>query len=220
MDEYMHMSASLIRRLRIPTHRPLTLNSDHADFQVQYRRLPAAKDLPPLYRPYRRTLGLIDGDLLRTHFRTGTQTRSSARHRRPAARAVCECRQTFREHDGFLSENCTSQARIYGGLVYFFTPDGISLQKSTGFASVFPRFKRMTIPYSRRCVQSFDQEKAGEQRQRTTFFHEVKSRYQGHVFNEKFLDKNDVFALFSQIYSIRKHLPESHLFTNYEQLTT
>ncbi len=82
-----------------------------------------------------------------------------------------------------------------------------------------PQMDAHEISNSRRCVQSFDEEKAGEQSSVQQLFHEVKSRYQGHVFNEKYLDKNDVFAALARSTPVRKLLPESHLFTKYEQLS-
>src|SRR5690606_7915176 len=43
------------------------------------------------------------------------------------------------------------------------------------------------------------------------FLREVKSRYGTHVFNEKFLDKSEVFEALRKSGTLARYLPESHL---------
>ncbi|KAF9117372.1 hypothetical protein BGX30_005547, partial [Mortierella sp. GBA39] len=50
------------------------------------------------------------------------------------------------------------------------------------------------------------------------FMKEVKSRYGSHIFNEKFLDKNEVFDTLKQDSSLSRLMPESHLLTGYSIL--
>ncbi|USB32395.1 YheC/YheD family protein [Paenibacillus sp. YPG26] len=50
------------------------------------------------------------------------------------------------------------------------------------------------------------------------FLKEVKSRYGSHFFNEKFLDKTEVFDALKTDPALLRYLPESHLFRNYAML--
>jgi glutathione synthase/RimK-type ligase-like ATP-grasp enzyme len=52
------------------------------------------------------------------------------------------------------------------------------------------------------------------------FMKEVKSRYQSHVFNEKFLDKTEVFDALKASAELTRYLPESHLLRKYSTLKT
>src|SRR5690606_2078210 len=47
---------------------------------------------------------------------------------------------------------------------------------------------------------------------------DVKTRHQGKVFNERFLDKTEVFQALRGEASVHKYLPESHLFKNFAML--
>jgi glutathione synthase/RimK-type ligase-like ATP-grasp enzyme len=50
------------------------------------------------------------------------------------------------------------------------------------------------------------------------FIREVKSRYGGHVFNEKYLNKTEVFDALKVDSSLQTYLPESYLLKNYQML--
>lgn len=219
LDEYMHMSASLIRRLRIPVHRPLTLIFGSRRLKLSVSPIDRSKGFFLRFTDrIAEQLGLIDGDLLRLTYDRRTQTlklgpligvllpRQYASADRPYGSMTAFCQELH------------VASRIYGGLVYFFTPDGITSSEVIGLRSASRRFVRMQFPipdivYNRLTTRKLENTDSVQQ-----FFTEVKSRRQGHVFNERFLDKNDVFYALARNASIRQYLPESHLFTNFAQL--
>lgn len=221
MDEYMHMSTPLIKKLKIPTHRPLLLvfGSYRRSIQV----MPVARSRKNFLRISARAaeaLGLHDGDVLRVMYDKQAQAirigpaigvllpRGSSDLDRPFGNVTAFCRELH------------GASRIYGGIVYFFTPDGAASSEIEGWRFIYPRFKRMKLPvpdvvYNRLTTRKLENKDSVQH-----FFHNVKSRHHGHIFNEKFLDKNEVFSALAKNPSIQKHLPESRLFTRYEQLAT
>lgn len=220
-DEYLHMSASLIRRIKVPTHRTLNVKFGACKLTVQV--LPLIRSPKALVRLTERTaglMGLTDGDVVCVSYNPKTQTirlgpvigvllpRAGDNPDRPFGNITSFCKELH------------GASRIYGGIVYFFTPDDASESAVNGWRTVCDRFKRMKLPlpdivYNRLTTRKLENKPSVQH-----FFTQVKSRYNGSIFNEKFLDKNEVFLALSKNPSIQQHLPESHLFTRYEQLNT
>jgi glutathione synthase/RimK-type ligase-like ATP-grasp enzyme len=123
---------------------------------------------------------------------------------------------------GSMTKFCrelTSACRQYGAFVYFFTPSGI--RNSTGTLdgwSYDNSWQRGTHPapdvvYNRLTSRKYENQANVQQ-----FMREVKSRYGGHVFNEKYLNKTEVFDALKVDSSLQAYLPESYLFKNYQML--
>lgn len=219
LDDDLLISSSLIKQLKIPTHRTLTLKFGSRKLLVQVS--PIGRGKKPVLRIAERTansLGLIDGDVLIANYSRQTQTLKlgpvigvilpgSSHADRPFGNMTAYC------------EELHGASQLYGGFVYFFSPEDIRAGEITGWRFAHRRWMRMRFPipdvvYNRLTKRKLENKSSVQQ-----LFHEVKSRYQGHVFNEKYLDKNDVFAALARSTPVRKLLPESHLFTNYEQLS-
>jgi len=218
-EDCLHISAAIIKKLKIPTHRTLSLRFGSRKLQVQVAPLPRSRqNVLRLTESIADSLGLAHGDILRITYdghnriivigpAIGVMFPSmSDSPDRPFGNVTSFCKEL---HGASLN---------YGGLVYFFTPDGISESDVDGLRYAAQRFKRMRFPipdivYNRLTTRKLENKDSVQQ-----FFLHVKSRHNGHVFNEKFLDKNDVFNALRRDSSVRRLLPESHLFTKYEQL--
>jgi len=220
-DDCMQMSASIIKRYKIPTRRPLTL--EFGARRLTMVVLPLIRSSKRIIRLTERTahgMGLIDGDILRIAYNRRTQTirlgpvigillpRAGQHADRPFGNITSFCKELHRA------------SRTYGGIVYFFTPDDTSHEEIHGWRIVYDRFTRMHVPlpdivYNRLTTRRLENKDSVQQ-----FFTYVKSRHRGSIFNEKFLDKNEVFHALARNVAIHKHLPESHLLTRYEQLNT
>jgi len=218
-EEYLHMGAAMIRKLNIPTHRTLNLRFGSRKLEVQVTPLPrSSKNVLRMTESIADSLGLAHGDILRIRYDVRTKTITlgpvigvmlpsmSDSLDRPFGNVTAFCKEL---HGASLN---------YGGLVYFFTPDGIAESDVDGLRYASQRFKRMRFPipdivYNRLTTRRLENKDSVQQ-----FFLHVKSRHNGYVFNEKFLDKNDVFSALAREPAIRRLLPESHLFTKYEQL--
>lgn len=218
-DEYMHMSTSLIKRYKIRIHEPTTIHLGASRLTVYVA--PILRSSKPVIRLTEATaekLALCDGDMVRIAYNRRTSTirigpvigvllpRAGANPDRPFGNITSFCMELH------------GASRMYGGIVYFFTPDGISESEVDGWRIVYDRFKRRKLPipdivYNRLTTRKLENKQSVQQ-----FFSHVKSRHQGSIFNEKFLDKNEVFSALAKNSAIHKHLPESHLLTRYEQL--
>lgn len=219
-EEYMQVSASIIKRLRIPTQRPLTLSFGSLNLQMLVSPITRSrkKNIIRLTEQTAEKLGLTEGDIIRISYRSSTRTirlgpivgvlmpAANDHPNRPFGNVTSFCKELH------------NAGRLYGGLVYFFTPDDISSSGVYGIRYAYQRFKRMTFPVPDVVYNRLTSRKLENKDSVQHFFRQVKSRYNGHVFNEKFLDKNEVFSALHNDSSVRRHLPESHLFTNFEQL--
>ena len=220
-EEYLHMSAAIIKRLKIPTHRTLSLKFGSRKLQVQVAPLPRnRKNVLRITESIADSLGLTDGDILRLTYDVKTKTIAIG----PAIGVMLpSMTESLDRPFGNVTAFCKElhgASLNYGGLVYFFTPDGIAESDVDGLRYASSRFKRMRFPipdivYNRLTTRKLENKDSVQQ-----FFLHVKSKHNGHVFNEKFLDKNDVFSALARDPTVRRLLPESHLFTKYEQLNS
>ncbi|MCC2683174.1 MAG: hypothetical protein K0R75_73 [Paenibacillaceae bacterium] len=123
---------------------------------------------------------------------------------------------------GSMTKFCrelTSACRQYGAFVYFFTPSGLG--NSTGTVNGWSYdngWQRGTFPspdvvYNRLTSRKYENQDNVQQ-----FMREVKSRYGGQVFNEKYLNKTEVFDALKADSLLESYLPESYLFKNYQML--
>lgn len=114
-----------------------------------------------------------------------------------------------------LVEACTAQ----GAYVYFFTPNQIGSSLNTIEGWIFSdgwRKAVMPVPdvVNNRLTSRKLESKPGVQH----FMKEVKLHHQTTVFNEKFLDKAEVFEALKKDDTLARYLPESHLLRNYTML--
>ncbi|MDP4097896.1 YheC/YheD family protein [Paenibacillus sp. P96] len=111
-----------------------------------------------------------------------------------------------------LSGACGKQ----GAFVYFFTPEHISGNASRVEGWVYSNgWRKATLPAADVVNNRLTSRKLENKPSVQHFMKEVKSRYGSHVFNEKFLDKHEVFDALKGSSALRRYLPESHLLENF-----
>ncbi|PYI57085.1 YheC/YheD family protein [Paenibacillus flagellatus] len=109
--------------------------------------------------------------------------------------------------------------QTFGAFVYFFTADDISGGHSHIEGWTYAgRWRQSDFPipdvvYNRLTTRKLENKPSVQH-----FMKEVKSRYGTAVFNEKYLNKTDVFDALKQDSALARHLPESHLFKNFAML--
>lgn len=115
-----------------------------------------------------------------------------------------------------LTEACS----LHGGFAYFFTPDDLtgSTASVTGWALSGGRWSKASFPcpdvmYNRLTSRKLEARPGVQQ-----FMREIKSRYGAVSFNEKYLDKTEVFQALKKDKSVHVYLPESYLFKNFAML--
>src|SRR5690606_28848420 len=101
---------------------------------------------------------------------------------------------------------------IQGAHVYFFTPNDLDGSASSLDAWVYANgWRRMRVPAPDVVNNRLTMRKLENKPSVQHFLREVKSRYGTHVFNEKFLDKSEVFEALRKSGTLARYLPESHL---------
>ncbi len=114
-----------------------------------------------------------------------------------------------------LVDGCATQ----GGYVYFFTPNHIGSSADSVEGWVYADgWRRTAVPapdiVNNRLTSRKLENKANVQH----FLKEIKQKHGTTVFNEKFLDKTEVFDALKKDASVSRYLPESHLLRNYTTL--
>ncbi|WP_309121495.1 YheC/YheD family protein [Paenibacillus sp.] len=165
-------------------------------------------------------MGLGRGALLRASYRTSSQTISVG----PVIGVIMsraspqDTNRPFGDTTTFCRE-LVAAAKKEGCFVYFFTPSDIGTSHGTISGWTYDKgWKRGTFPmpdvlHNRLTSRKYENLESVQQ-----LFHEAKTRHGTQVFNEKYLDKTEVFAALKQEASVQKHLPESHAFTGYDVL--
>lgn len=114
-----------------------------------------------------------------------------------------------------LVEACTAQ----GVYVYFFTPNQIGSSPDTIEGWIFSDgWQKALMPVPDVVNNRLSSRKLESKPSVQNFMKEVKLQHQTSVFNEKFLDKAEVFDALKEDDSIARYLPESHLLRNFIML--
>lgn len=106
----------------------------------------------------------------------------------------------------------------YGGCFYFFTPGDIPASANSVHGWFYHKgWHRASFPFPDIVYNRLTSRKTENNPSVQHFLREVKSKG-GQVFNERFLDKTEVFQLLRNNAAIRPYLPESHTFGNFAML--
>lgn len=116
----------------------------------------------------------------------------------------------------------TDACALHGGAVYFFTPDDIGASTSgvTGWSMSGGRWSKSAFPYPDVMYNRLTSRKLENRPSVQQFMRELKMRYRTVVFNEKYLDKTEVFQALRRDRNVHVYLPESYLFKNFAMLKT
>ncbi|TBL75076.1 YheC/YheD family protein [Paenibacillus thalictri] len=113
----------------------------------------------------------------------------------------------------------TDACEAHGAFVYFFTPDDITSHSDTVKGYTFSsRWTKSTFPvphviYNRLTSRRYENRPVVQQ-----FMQYAKTHHRTSIFNEKYLNKNEVFDALKKESSIQVYLPESHLLKNSQTL--
>lgn len=108
-----------------------------------------------------------------------------------------------------------------GAYAYFFTPDHIGSDPGHVQGWIYhDGWRKAELPAADVFYNRLTSRKLENKPSVQHFMKEVKSRYGSQFFNEKFLDKTEVFDALKSDSNLLRYLPESHLFRNYAMLKT
>ncbi|RCX17310.1 glutathione synthase/RimK-type ligase-like ATP-grasp enzyme [Fontibacillus phaseoli] len=211
----------LVKLWRIPVHYPLQLV--FGSFRQTVRVVPLARfDGIRISQELADKMGVLPRSMLRLTFRPHSTTLQlgplvgvlisrdlPGSPERPFGPITLFCKE--------LVNACQRQ----GAYVYFFTPDHIGSSSSKLSAWVYGEgWRQIQVPAADVFYNRLTSRKLENKPSVQHFLKEVKSRYGSHFFNEKFLDKTEVFDALERDAAVSRYLPESHLFRNFLTLKT
>ncbi|WP_373231422.1 YheC/YheD family protein [Cohnella sp.] len=220
-DDVLMLGESLMKQWKIPAQQHLALQ--FGSFRHSVTVVPVARyDGLRISQTLARRIGIFSGTPLRLQYQITTRTlalgpligvlisRDNPEHSdKPFGDITMFCRE--------LTDACRSQ----GAYVYFFTPSAIGSSLSSVDGWVYTKgWHKMMLPSPDVVNNRLTSRKLENLPAVQQFMNEIKRRYGAQVFNEKFLDKSEVFDALKKDASLQKYLPESHTLHNYAMFKT
>lgn len=216
-DNMLMMGVSLIKRLKIPTHQYVVIRFGAFKQQVQIipaPRLGGIRISPSLAR----RMGLGSETQLRLKYKPGSATLSFG----PLIGVLVtrdfpgKLDRPFGSITAFCKELVIACQQT-GAYVYFFTPQDLNGSISAVQGWVYMGGWRKTVLPAPDVINNrLTTRKLEDKPSVQHFMKEVKSRYKTSIFNEKFLNKTEVFQALSQAPTLHRYLPESHALNNFQ----
>jgi hypothetical protein len=218
-ERTVFLGESVVKKGKVPVGQPLTLRfgSERQEVSVVPVAHSSALRLSPSLAA---GLGLHHGVKLCLKYRPGQRVLAIGPligvmvprvHRnlpeRPFGSITAFCREL------------TSACALYGAHVFFLTPEEMNGNPRTVSGWTWDGgWARRTFPvpdvvYNRLTSRRYEQRPNVQQ-----FMKDAKTRYGTIIFNEKYLNKTEVFDALYREEPLRAVLPESHLFKNYQML--
>jgi glutathione synthase/RimK-type ligase-like ATP-grasp enzyme len=214
-DDVLMLGEPLMKKWKIPAQQHLSLQ--FGSFRHAVTIVPVPKyDGLRISQTLARRMGIFSGTPLRVQFQQSTRSLAlgpligvlvSRDHPEQPDKPFGDITMFCRE----LTDACRNQ----GAYVYFFTPNAIGLNLSTVEGWVYTKgWHRMILPAPDVVNNRLTTRKLENLPIVQQFMSEIKLRFGAHVFNEKFLDKSEVFDALKRDSSLQKYLPESHSLQN------
>lgn len=213
------LGEGLVKKHKIPIGQPITLRFGSTRLEVIIK--PVSRITGMLFkRGLAAKLGLHQGVKLCLNFKSNTRVLSIG----PLI-GVMVTRMYRKVPDrpfGSVTNFCrefTDACAHYGAHVFFFTPEDINANPTAvpgwSWQGAWHRrsFPVPDVVYNRLTSRRYENRPNVQQ-----FMKDVKAHHGTVVFNEKYLNKAEVFDALRQEESLRDVLPESHLLKNYQML--
>lgn len=208
-----------MKRLKIPAHG--TLQLAFGSFRQEVTIIPAPKS---------DTLRVSEGLARRTGWRTRqTLNASYSSVNRTLRLGPLIGVLVSRDHPDHLDRlfgpitmfcrELTNACHTQGAYVYFFTPEALETRSSSIQGWIYNEgWRKMSLPIADVINNRLTTRKVENKPSVQHFLADVKSQYGTHFFNEKFLDKTEVFEALAQDPSLQRYLPESHALNGFAVL--
>ncbi|WP_310832452.1 YheC/YheD family endospore coat-associated protein [Paenibacillus pedocola] len=208
-----------MKRLKIPAHGTIQLTFGSFRQEVTVIPVPKADSLR-VNEGLARRLGWRGRPMLNASYSSGSRTLRlgpligvlvSRDHPDQPDRVFGQITMFCRE----LTNACHTQ----GAYVYFFTPEALETRSSSIQGWVYDEgWRKLSLPVADVINNRLTTRKVENKPSVQHFLADVKSRYGTHFFNEKFLDKTEVFEALAQDAALQRYLPESHAFNGFAVL--
>jgi glutathione synthase/RimK-type ligase-like ATP-grasp enzyme len=218
-DDVLMIAESLMKTWKIPAQQQVYIQFGSFRHAVTLVPVPKFKGLR-MSQTLARRMGIFTGTTLRLRYQPVSRTLYmgpligvlvSRDHPNQIDKPFGDITMFCRE----LTDACRAQ----GAYVYFFTPGAIGASFTTVEGWVYTNgWHQLTLPAPDVVNNRLTSRKLENQPIVQNFIKEIRQRYNAHVFNEKFLDKSEVFDALKRDSSLLKYLPESHSLQNVNQL--
>ncbi|ASS66446.1 MULTISPECIES: YheC/YheD family protein [unclassified Paenibacillus] len=217
-EDTILLGDAYVKQYKLPPGHPVTLK--FGSFRTTVRISSGGKgDVMKIGASLARQMGIPGGAVLRSSYKQSSSTLSLGpligvlisrdypqQTDRPFGAITMFCRE--------LVDACAAQ----GASVYFLTPDAaVSGSRIEGWI-YNGGWRKTSMPVPDVVNNRLTARKLENRPSVQQFFKEAKSRYGTQVFNEKFLDKNEVFGALGHESSLAKYLPDSRLLRSYADL--
>lgn len=219
-DRTVVLGESVVKKWKIPTNQNIIMKfgSLKQEIKVISASVGASLRMNPVMAS---RLGLHHGLQLCLHYRSSNRTLSigpligvmmSRIYTRSSDRP-------FGANTAFCKE-MTDACSIFGATVIFFTPEEMNASPQSVKGHIYSggKWSVRTFPLPNVVYNRLTSRKYENQANVQQFMKEVKSRYGTEIFNEKYLDKTEVFEALRKDKSLHSFLPESYLFKNFQML--
>lgn len=220
-EDVLMLGESFVSKWKIPTHQYLVLNFGSFKHHVKVVSVPRYDGLR-INQVLARKMGLLTGTQVRLLYKAINNTLSIG----PLISVLVsrDYPDTPEKPFGSITLFCkelVEACRARGAYIYFFTPDHIGSNTNSLQGWVYSDgWHKMTMPIADVINNRLTSRKYENKPSVQHFLREVKLRYKTQVFNEKFLDKTEVFDALSNDPELLRYLPESHLLRNFAMLKT
>lgn len=215
-NDYLVLGEKLVKQWKIPTNHPLKLHFGSIRHTVKVITL-AKFDGVRMSQELADKMGVLPKSSLRLIYRP----QSSTLHFGPLLGVLIS-----RDYPGaperpfgpitLYCKELVHACQLQGAYVYFFTTDHIGSSSNKLTAWVYgDSWKQIQVPIADVFHNRLTSRKLENKPSVQHFLKEVKSRHGSHFFNEKFLDKTEVFDAIGRNASVSRYLPESHLLKNF-----
>ncbi|WP_256756706.1 YheC/YheD family protein [Cohnella sp. WQ 127256] len=218
-DDVLMLGESLMKQWKIPAQQHLSLQFGSFRHSVTIVPVPRYEGLR-ISQTLARRMGIYSGTPLRIQYKSTTRTFTLG----PLI-GVLISRDNPEQLDkpfGDITMFCrevTDACRSQGAYVYFFTPNGIGSNLSSVEGWVYTKgWHKLNLPAPDVVNNRLTSRKLENRPIVQQFMREIKNQFGSQVFNEKFLDKSEVFDALKKESSLQKYLPESHTLHNYTML--
>ncbi|MFC5700564.1 YheC/YheD family protein [Cohnella faecalis] len=216
-DDVLMLGESVMKQLKIPAHQPISLKFGAFRHSVTLVPVPRFEGMR-MSQTLSHRMGIHSGTPLRLQYRTSGRTLAlgpligvlvsrSFPHipDKPFGDITLFCREL------------TTACRAQGAYVYFFTPGGIGSSSNSveGWVHNATGWHRMSLPAPDVVNNRLTTRKLENSAVVQSFMKDIRNRYGSHVFNEKFLDKSEVFEALKKDSAVQKYLPESYSLRSY-----
>ncbi|MUT64454.1 YheC/YheD family protein [Paenibacillus sp. NEAU-GSW1] len=218
-EDTLMLGEGWLKQWKIPEGQPVVLKM--GSFRQHVKVISVAKyDGMRISQSLAKKMGILANTPLRLQYKAGSSTLTlgpligvlvsrdyPAAPDKPFGSITMFCRE--------LVDGCANQ----GGLVYFFTPNHIGMQSDSVEGWVYADgWRKIAMPAPDVVNNRLTSRKLENKPNVQQFLKEIKQKYGTSVFNEKFLDKTEVFDALKKDSSLSRYLPESHLLRNYTTL--